>query len=124
MGTVKESATGVRITMTVEDEVGEGVVCPAFARLALRFPVALRAPLAGRRIEEASAATMHNGRIPRMIGLAPVDAGKIALSTSLRERTRRVRAHVPRPVVRAQFPAPGAPIPHGRVLRLEIEVPW
>jgi hypothetical protein len=121
VGTATEAANSIRIKVTVESPTDPHAVCPAIARIR-DIAVPLKARLAGRRIDEA--AMEPSARVPRLVGLAPADANRLALADGLfRVRTRRVHAHVPRPVVREQSPAAGASVPGSATVRLVVALP-
>jgi hypothetical protein len=116
----------VTLTVTVRVPTSPEVACVESAILAFDFPVALRAPLAGRRVLGSwSGAAFRSGRVPRLVGLSPRDTDRL-LSTgypALYERVRTVRSGVTRPVVRAQYPASGTRFPSDGAVRLEIADP-
>ena len=129
--TVRETPTDVGISI-VEAETprttpGLLLACPAIARVYSPPSLSLDAPLAGRRIYALPtsagplpepAQTLHYsglaapGRVPRVIGFAPVDAKHALEAADLCERihVKRTRHGLPR--VLAQTPSPGTPIPY------------
>jgi hypothetical protein len=122
---VIERQLTVRVVVTTSSPTSPNVVCPQIG-FTSRPTLTLRSPLAGRQllgrwsVVESNAA--HFEHVPRLIGLAPSDAGRVVIQPRYfghihwRVAERIVPTGIGLPRVIAQEPAPGKPLENGHVL--------